>query len=134
MNLEELETRLQALIEVHLVGALTGGNQEGRIGHELAQAIRNNIAVQPDGTRLAPDTYTLGVPAGELQRWNQADASKAIIDIIKTIVQEAGLKFNHTPVFAVKENSNSNSQTYNLTATFLKTNTMDDTQNTKQEP
>ena len=43
LKLEQLEARLQALIEVKLVGALPGFQVEDLVVQKLASAVKNNL-------------------------------------------------------------------------------------------
>ncbi len=130
MNLEEVEARLQSLVEVQLAGALLGKNAENLIVHKLATAIKENTTTKPDGTRLAPNVYTLMVAPATVEHWQESHLPETLIDIIKTIGQDAGLKFEFPPVVTITADASLSSDQLNLLASHQVNNNMEDTQNT----
>ena len=50
VNLEQLEARLKALIEVRLVSTLPGFQVEDLVVQKLADSLKKNIEVSEDGT------------------------------------------------------------------------------------
>ena len=130
MNLEEVEARLQALIEVQLAGALLGRSAENLIVHKLITAIQANTITTPDGTRLAPNIYMLMVAPATTEQWQEPQLLETLIDIIKTIGQNDGLNFEFPPVITVTADANLSTHEITLLASHQANNNMEDTQNT----
>ena len=67
MNLEEIETRIQSLIELRLADALIGRNTEGLIVQKLATVIKENTITKPNGSG-SPRMFTRSL--SRLPPWN----------------------------------------------------------------
>ena len=130
MNFEEIEARLQALIEVHLTGALAGRNAEDLIVQKLTAAIKENTITKPDGVRIAPNVYTLVVAPATVKHWQEPHLLEALVDIIEVIGNDAGLKFESLPVVTITADASLSSEQLNLLASILVKDNMEDTQNT----
>jgi pSer/pThr/pTyr-binding forkhead associated (FHA) protein len=129
MNLEEIEARLQSLIEVQLAGALLGRSAEDLIVHKLSVTIKENTITKPDGSRIAPNVYTLMVAPATIENW-QEPLPETLIDLIKTIGQNGGLSFEFPPVIIITADASLSSNEINLLASHQDRNNMEDTQNT----
>ncbi len=105
MNLEELEARLQKLIEVQLVSVLPGQKPEDLIVQKLTVALQSNIVVQADGTRLAPNVYTFRVHANSLDRWKEPHLLETLIDVLTTAGQAADCRFSTAPTITISEDA-----------------------------
>jgi len=97
MNLKELEQRLQALIEIHLIAALPGQKVEALLVQKLAAAMQANLTIAADGTETAPNVYTLIVNPAAAARWRQPDLLESLIEALATAGNESGLKFAASP-------------------------------------
>jgi hypothetical protein len=103
MNLQELEARLQSLIEVQLVGVLQGQKAEDLILQKLAAAMQSNTFIREDGARLAPDVYTLLAQADSLTHWKEPNLLETLVEVLKARGEEAGLQFNTPPTMTLAE-------------------------------
>jgi hypothetical protein len=101
MNINDLEARLQNLIEVRLVGLLPGQPVEDRMAQKLAASMHANLATQPDGTTLAPNVYTIIVNPDEVSHWQNARLLDGLLSALKSAGQEAGLQFTSQPVITI---------------------------------
>lgn len=96
--LDQLESRLQALIEVHLVDLLPGRLSEDMIAQQLSQAVKANLTVLPDGSRQAPNRYALTAHPDVVAQWNaNPRILSGLIEILKTAAGEMGLHFPSDP-------------------------------------
>lgn len=102
MNLRELETRLQNLVEVDLLKILPGRNIEAVIIQKLAVVIQQNMDVVKGGSAALPDVYTLVMHPKTAQRWMNEGLLAVILYSISTVAQEAGFKFTIPPTITVK--------------------------------
>ncbi len=106
MKLQELEARLKALIEVQLINILPGQKAEDLIVQKLTAAMRSNHTVLADGTRVAPNHYTLMANADSLARWRDPQILETLIEILKTSARETKLHFDIPPTIMLAEDAN----------------------------
>lgn len=100
INLSKLETRIQELIEIRMVGILPGVKIEKSTIQHLAKAMETNIA-ERDGTRMAPNIFTLIVPPGETARWQNAQLLEVLREALQIVGHEADLEFAAPPTLSV---------------------------------
>jgi len=105
LKLEQLEARLQALIEVKLVSALPGFQVEDLVVQKLASAMKNNLVEDSDGNNLVPNVFTLVVNKESVERWQQPNLQEAMVSSLKIVADEAGLKFSSPPTISIVQNS-----------------------------
>lgn len=102
MNLKEIESRLQSLIEVDLLNILPGRKVEDIIIQKLAAAIQlNTISVGNSSTMVAPDVYTLVMHPETSAKWQDQQLLTILLQSIATVAQEAGLRFTISPTITV---------------------------------
>jgi len=101
MNLKELESRLQALIEVDLINLLPGKKVEDVIVQKLASAIELNTTTLEDGTLVAPNVYTLILHPDQSAKWQDQQLLTILLHSISTVVQEAGFKITILPTITI---------------------------------
>jgi len=104
LKLEQLEARLQSLIEVSLVSVLPGFKLEDLVVQKLADSIKNNIVEKIDGSKVLPNVFTLVANPQDAGRWNEPAIQKAIVDSLEIVGQEAGMIFLTTPTIAIVQN------------------------------
>jgi pSer/pThr/pTyr-binding forkhead associated (FHA) protein len=105
LKLEQLESRLQALIEVRLVSALPGFQVEDLVVQKLASAMKSNLVEDAEGNKLVPNVFTLVVNPKSAERWQQPNLLEAMINSLKIVGEEAGLKFSAPPTISIVQNS-----------------------------
>ncbi len=105
LKLEQLESRLQALIEVRLVSALPGFKIEDLVVQKLATAMKNNLVEDADGNKIAPNIFTLVLSPKSVERWQQPKLLDAMINSLKIVGEEAGLTFSAAPTISIMQNS-----------------------------
>lgn len=104
LKLEQLESRLQALVEIGLVSALPGFQVEDLVIQKLAAAMKTNLVEDVDGKKLVPNVYTLVVSPHSIERWQQPKLLEAMINSLKIVGEEAGLKFSAPPTISIVQN------------------------------
>lgn len=100
MNLREIETHLQTLIEVDLLKVLPGRRVEDVIVQKIAAAIQQNSVVEGDAT-IIPDVYTLALHPETAKVWIDEKLLTVILNSIAMVAQEAGFKFTISPTVTV---------------------------------
>ena len=102
LNLDQLESRLQALIEVRLVDILPSRGLEDTIAQALAAAVRENISQEGDGPSLAPNVYTLVAHPDRVQTWQHSPRLLVELrEILNTVIGETSLEFALAPTFSI---------------------------------
>jgi len=102
LNLDQLESRLQALIEVRLVDILPGRELEDTIAQALAEAVRENVNREGDGPGLAPNVFTLVAHPDRVQAWSHSPRLLVELkEILKTVIGETNLEFAEAPTFSI---------------------------------
>ncbi|MBI3163068.1 MAG: DUF3662 domain-containing protein [Anaerolineales bacterium] len=100
MNLNELERRLQTLIEVDLLKVLPGKKVEDAIAQKLAAAIQKN-GIASEGAIVIPDVYTLVLNPETASAWADKNLVTVILHSISAVAREAGFKFTIAPTVSV---------------------------------
>jgi pSer/pThr/pTyr-binding forkhead associated (FHA) protein len=101
MNLKELETRLQSLIEVDLLKILPGRRVEDVIVQKLAAAIHLNTTKLENGSAAAPNVYTLVMNPEEASKWRDEKLLAILLHSIVTVAQEAGFRITISPIITI---------------------------------
>jgi pSer/pThr/pTyr-binding forkhead associated (FHA) protein len=101
MNLQELEARLQSLIEVDLLKILPGRKVEDVIVQKLAAAIHLNTKTLDDGSVSAPNVYTLVMNPEEAVKWRDQKLLAILLHSIVTAAQEAGFRITISPIITI---------------------------------
>ncbi len=86
INLEQLESKLQSLVEDQLVGILPGLRVEDRMIQRLASALKQNVVENKDEDAIAPNVFTLIVAPDTAPLWKDPGT----IDTLKKIITKAG--------------------------------------------
>jgi hypothetical protein len=99
LSLDQLESRLKALIEVNLMSFLPGQKAKLAVINQLAATIQAN-ADQPASEW--PDVYTLVVHPEAVGAWrSDPHLLDEIAKTVRTVAEEAGLKLNSNPTLSI---------------------------------
>jgi len=101
LNLDQLEAKLQALVEDQLVGILPGLKVEDRIIQRLATALKQNIVQQKDEGAIAPNVFTLIVATDSSPMWKEQSTLDALKNVITLAGKDVGLKFTSQPTITI---------------------------------
>ena len=101
LNLDQLEAKLQSLVENQLVEVLPGLKVEDRMISRLASALKQNIIQQKDESAVAPNVYTLIVGADSSPVWREPGTLDALKNIITKAGRDIGLKFASQPTITI---------------------------------
>lgn len=105
LKLEQLEARLQALIEVRLVSALPGFKVETLVIQKLASAMHDNL-VEKGSLKIAPNVYTIIAHPTMAASWQDPRLIKTIITSLKIVGNEVGLEFETPPTLSINTKKN----------------------------
>ncbi len=93
-TLDELETNLQSLVEVHLTKYIPGYKAEDRVAHLLAAAMHGSL-VKRGSDFKAPNIYTIVAHPATLTNWNsEPRLLKELATALKKTGTEAGFYFS----------------------------------------
>jgi pSer/pThr/pTyr-binding forkhead associated (FHA) protein len=106
LRLDQLEAKLQKLVEDQLAGILPGLRMEDRVIQRLATAVRENIVQQRDDWAIAPDVFTLIVATDTSPMWKEQSTIDALKNIITTASRDVGLKFVTQPTIIITTDDN----------------------------
>jgi pSer/pThr/pTyr-binding forkhead associated (FHA) protein len=97
LKLDQLEAKIQKLVEDQLAGILPGLKLEDRVIQRLATAVKENIVQQRDDRAIAPNEFTLIVATDTSPMWKEQSTIDALKNIITTASRDVGLKFVTQP-------------------------------------
>ncbi len=101
LRIEQLEAKLQKLVEDQLAGILPGLKLEDRVIQHLATALKENIVQQKDDSPLAPNVFTLVVATDTSPMWKEPRTIDTLKNIIVTAGKDVGLKFIGQPLITI---------------------------------
>ncbi len=101
LKLDQLEAKLQSLVEDQLVGILPGLRVEDRIVQRLSAALKQNIVEQKDEDAVAPNVFTLIVAPESSPMWKEQRTLDVLKSIISTAAKEVGLKTTGQPTITI---------------------------------
>jgi pSer/pThr/pTyr-binding forkhead associated (FHA) protein len=97
LKLDQLEAKIQKLVEDQLAGILPGLKLEDRVIQRLATAVKENIVQQKDDRAIAPNEFTLIVATDTSPMWKEQSTIDALKSIITTASRDVGLRFVTQP-------------------------------------
>ena len=96
-TLDELESSLQSLVEVHLLKYLPGYRVEDGIAQQLAAAMHVHLKEEA-GSTLAPNIYVIIANPSMLTRWHaKPRLLKELANVLYVAGKEAGFLFSSKP-------------------------------------
>jgi hypothetical protein len=102
-TLDDIEARLQTLLEVHLLKYLPGYKVEDMVYQQLASAMYNSLREQ-DGTFFAPNAYVIIAHPSTLARWrSEPTLLKDLAKAIHFAGEGAGFRFLSNPTVSTAE-------------------------------
>ena len=118
MNLQELEARLQRLVEVRLIGALPGQKAEDLLVQKLTGAMRSGCVQDEAGQMVAPNVYTLLAHPESIGYWKKPELLDTLIDILEASAQQSRIRFDGAPSITIAEDALLARDAFNLIASF----------------
>ena len=101
LRIDQLEAKIQKLVEDQLAGILPGLRLEDRVIQRLATAVRENIVQQKEDRAIAPNEFTLIVATDSSPMWKEQSTIDALKNIITTASRDVGLKFITQPTIHI---------------------------------
>ncbi len=98
-RLEQLEARLQALIEDGAARLFLFGENQNDLGSRMVSEMKANLHAQADGSFWAPNLYYLVLNPDQAQALQNDQARlDELASILKNVADQAGLRFSSPPV------------------------------------
>jgi hypothetical protein len=117
-TLDEFESRLQSLLEVHLLKHLPGYRAEDGIAQQLAAALQGQ-ARKETGVIQAPNLYVIIAHPDTLARWHSRPRLlKELANALYVAGKEAGFKFCFKPTVTTTADSNISANNLRIVASF----------------
>ena len=107
-QLNDIERRLQTLIEVHLVRYLPKPGTQERIARLIAEALRANLSTRGlnQGDNTVPTEFLLVVHPSKLEQWQKEPRlMEGLTKVIRLVSSEMGLKFLSAPIMTLVTDS-----------------------------
>jgi hypothetical protein len=102
-SIDEFESRLQSLLEVHLLKHLPGYKVEDGIAQQLTAAMHAHLK-EENGTTQAPNIYVIAGNPSTLARWHAKPRFlKELASALYTAGKEAGFQFSTKPAVTTSE-------------------------------
>jgi hypothetical protein len=96
-TIDELEAKLQSLVEVHLVKYIPGYKPEDRVVHLLAAAMQGSLVKRGDSIK-APNIYTIIAHPTTLTHWNsEPGLLNELANALHETGSAAGFRFSSHP-------------------------------------
>ena len=97
MKLDQIEARLQALIESS-VALFARGDAQHRLAHQLVEAAQQNLQTTPDGRDIAPNLFTIYLHPESLTYWREhGTLLDSIGNNLRDAAREYGVYFTRDP-------------------------------------
>jgi pSer/pThr/pTyr-binding forkhead associated (FHA) protein len=106
LNLDQLEAKLQSLVENQLTALLPGLKPEDKTIQKLAVALKQNIIEQKNKDAMAPNVYTLVVAVDSASMWKQPQIIEVLKNVITSAGRDVGLKFESPPTITITTDEN----------------------------
>ncbi len=101
LKMDQLEAKLQALVEDQLSSILPGLKNEDRIIQKLAAALKQNIIEHKDNKAVAPNVFTLIVSSESAPMWRESRTVDTLKVIIASAGRDVGLNFESQPTITI---------------------------------
>src|SRR5512142_3201071 len=117
MNLQELEARLQSLIEVRLISALPGQKAEDLLVQKLTGAMRSRCK-QEGEEPVAPNVYTLLAHPASIGYWKKPELLDTLVAIVETAAQQEPARLQGAPSITIADDAGLSRGEFRLIASF----------------
>jgi pSer/pThr/pTyr-binding forkhead associated (FHA) protein len=117
LRLDQLEAKIQKLVEDQLAGILPGLRLEDRVIQRLASAVKENIIQQKEDRAIAPNEFILIVATDTSPMWKEQSTIDALKNIITIASRDVGLKFVTQPTINITTDDTFSAEEIKVVAT-----------------
>jgi FHA domain-containing protein len=118
MKLQELEARLQSLIEIRLINVLPGQRPEDVLIQKLTAVMLAAAAPDEHGQLVAPNVYTLQANPHSTPYWHKAEVLETLLSVLEIAAQQAEIRFDQSPSITIAEDTSVAAGDFNLIASY----------------
>lgn len=102
MKLDQIEARLQALIEGS-AELFANGDMQQRLAHQLVQAAQENLATDQPGNAITPGVFTIFLHPDNFTFWQENNhLLDSICDSLQEAAREYGVFFSTRPIIQLQ--------------------------------
>jgi hypothetical protein len=117
-SIDEFESHLQSLLEVHLLKLLPGYKVEDGIAQQLTAAMHAHLK-EENGTTQAPNIYVIAGNPSTLARWHaKPRLLKELANALYVAGKEAGFQFSSKPAVTTSEDPALSAEELRIVAYF----------------
>src|SRR5450759_198789 len=116
-RLDQLEKRLQSLVEGSFTRLFPDGNLHNELAHQLALAMRSNLLTVSKGQVKAPTLYNIHIHPSRSEIWQ--NCTPLLEELAHTLYQagiEAGILFNAPPMIHITTDPGLSAQEFWISA------------------
>lgn len=132
ITLDQIESRIQQLVEISLPSILPGVQVDGTIAHQLSEAVRANVK-ESGGKKYAPNIFTIITRTGTQTNWQDPRMVNTLRESLHTVCREAGLDFAAPPSVSLATDLNVPAGEVRIMASFKTTASLGPTAAIAQE-
>ncbi len=103
MDLRDLETQLQTLVESRFPSLFAGQRPETLILQRLTAAMNAGTRFNLEGGTLAPNVYTVLVHPDSVNDWRDPALLETLVQILKAAARDRHLDFESAPTLTLAE-------------------------------
>lgn len=101
MDLQDLEAKLQTLVESSFPDLVTGTSLQTLIVQRLRLAMNTSARFRLEGGMVAPNVYTILVHPDSSPSWQNPQLMETLTELLKTAARDANLTFETPPTLAL---------------------------------
>ncbi len=132
ISLDQIESRIQQLVEVSLPSILPGVSVDGNIARQLSEAVRAHVK-ESGGKKYAPNIFTIITRAGTQTNWQDPRMLNTLRESLNVVCREAGLDFDAPPSLSLATDPNMPAGEVRVMASFKTTAGLGPTASIAQE-
>lgn len=133
ISLDQIESRIQQLVEISLPSILPGARVDGTITRQLAGAVRANLK-ESGGKKYAPNLFTIITRAGTQTNWQDPRLLNTLRESLHVVCREAGLDFAAPPSISLATDDSLPAGEVRVLASYKTTDSLSPTAAVTQEP
>jgi len=133
ISLDQIESRIQQLIEISLPSILPGAKLDSTITRQIATAVRANLK-ESGGKKYAPNIFTIITRSGTQTNWQDPRLLNTLRESLHVVCREAGLDFAAPPSISIGTDDSVAAGEVRVLASYKTTDSLGPTATVSQEP
>ncbi len=122
-GLSEVERRIESLVEGSFARLFSGRLHPRDVAVHLARALEDNVDMATDGSRIAPNAFTVRLNPDDLAAISSAQPGlvRVIADTVVGMAADTGLRLDNTPSVKLVAEPSLPHRSISITANFSRT-------------